>query len=125
MMSLRSSLVSLVAILAGCALACRGAPKGFELGTVAIDLFGADGTVSLHSLDHGSSEQIALRAGETRMARVPAGAYSVELVGGASRERGSARSRSARAVIVVEPGQVTAVRLSGEVRGERELIAAA
>jgi hypothetical protein len=125
MMSIRSSMVSLVAILAGCALACCGAPKGFELGTVAIDLSGADGTVNLYSLEHGSSEQVALRAGETRLARVPAGAYSVELVPGTSTERVSEPASIVRAVIIVASGQVTALRFAVEGGGERELMAAA
>lgn len=124
-MSLRSSLGSLVAILSGCMLACRGAPKGFELGTVAIDLSGAEGTVTLRSLDHGSCEQVALEAGEMRLASVPAGVYSVELVPGAPGERVSQSVGVGRAVVVVAAGEVTLLRLGVDVLEERELIAAA
>jgi hypothetical protein len=110
MMSIHASFAALVSVLSGCALACCGAPRGFALGAVAIDLSGVEGTVSLRSLGRGSSEQIAVKAGETRIADVPAGSYSVELVTDAPASRGSASVP--RAQIVVAPGKVTTLRLA-------------
>jgi hypothetical protein len=124
MMSLRSSFASLVAVVSGCALAFRGVPRGLELGTVAVDLFGAEGTLVLHSLDLGSSQQIAIKAGETRLAEVPAGFYSIELVSGAAGERGSAPSSVGRGLIVVAAGQVTTLRLAIEGDTVHERLAA-
>lgn len=111
-MSLRSSVASLLAILSGCALACRLAPRGLELGSVALDLLGADGTVVLHSLEHGGCEQIAVEAGKIRLAQVPAGVYRLELVSDARSERGSDLSGGGRSLIEVASGRITALRLT-------------
>jgi hypothetical protein len=119
-MSIRSSLVSLLALLSCCALACCGVPKGLEQGTVAIDLAGADSTVNLHSLDHGSIEQVTLKAGETRVLQLSAGVYSVELVPDPVVEPGAEPAGVGQGTIVVASGRVTTLRLAVEIDSARE-----
>jgi hypothetical protein len=109
-MSLRLSLVSLVASLSFVAFA-NMAPQGAAQGTVAIDLRDANGTLTLSGLDSAESERITLKAGESRIARVPAGLYSLEFTPDVTAEPGSVQVEAGPQVIVVAAERVTTVQI--------------
>jgi hypothetical protein len=109
-MSLRLSLVSLVASLSFVAFA-NMAPQGAAQGTVAIDLRDANGSVTLSGLDSANGERINLKAGESRIARVPAGVYSLEFTPDVMAEPGSVQVEAGPQVIVVAAERVTTVQI--------------
>jgi hypothetical protein len=113
-MSLRLSLVSLVASLSLAAFACNTEPQRADQGTVAIDLFDADGSVTLSGLDSAVSERITLKAGESRVAHLPAGLYSVEFTPDVLAEPGSVQLGTGPQVIVVAAERVTTVQIESE-----------
>jgi hypothetical protein len=115
-MSLRLSLVSLFTSLSLAALACNVEPQGAGQGTVAISLLDADGTVTLRGLDSASSEHIALEAGESRIARLPAGLYSVEFTPELTDDPELIQIGSGPQVIVVAAEGVTTLHVDAELR---------
>lgn len=113
-MSLRLSLVSLVASLSLAGFACNLEPHAAGQGVVAIDLYDADGSVMLNALDSAKHEHITLKAGESRVARVPAGLYSVEFLPNVSEDPSAVQAGSGPQVIVVAAERVTTLHIESE-----------
>lgn len=114
MITTRLSLTWLFAALAFSASACNTEPQENGQGTVAITLLDADGNVTLNGLDSASSERITLKAGEVRMARLPAGLYSVEFTPDFTDEPGPAQIGSGPEVIVVAAERVTTLQIDSD-----------
>lgn len=113
-MSLRLSLVSLVTSLSLAAFACNTEPDAQVQGTVAISLLDADGQVTLNGLDSANSEHITLKAGESRLARLPAGLYSVEFTPEVVDEPTRVQLGAGPEVIVVVAERVTTLKIDSD-----------
>jgi hypothetical protein len=112
-MSLRNSLLSCVVALSVCAFADRFAPQAEPTGTIAFSVSDAQaplsGSLTLSGLDH-EGRRIVLEPRDGRIARVPAGLYSVEFAPGAPDARFASAALAPR-VIAVAPERVTSLRV--------------
>jgi hypothetical protein len=100
--------------------ACSGgasSPEAASEGTVVVDLFGGDaaqsGGITLNRLDREGSAYIALEDGAARLARVPAGIYSVEFMPDGEEPSAPSAARPPP-VIVVAPARVTTLHVRAE-----------
>ena len=113
-MTYRLSFAWLIAALALSASACNTEPQEPGQGTVAITLLDADGNVTLNGLDSANTERITLKAGESRMARLPAGLYSIEFTPDFTDEPGAAQIGSGPEVIVIAAERVTTLQIDSD-----------
>lgn len=113
-MTLRLSHIALVAALALAVSACNTEPQAPGQGTVAVNLLDADGTITLNGLDSDTSEHITLKAGESRIARLPAGLYSVDFTPDIADESGAASLGTGPELIVVVAERVTTLEVDSD-----------
>ncbi|MET0409916.1 MAG: hypothetical protein ABW217_01405 [Polyangiaceae bacterium] len=114
MMTSRLSFAWLIAGLACSASACNTAPQEGGEGTVAITLLDADGILTLAGLDSANTEHIVLKAGEGRIARLPAGLYSVEFTPDVTDEPGMGQLGSGPELIVIAADRVTSLQIDSD-----------
>lgn len=118
-MSFRSLFVSCVVVLSSCAFVDQFVPRRAAQGTIAFGVSDAraplSGTITLRGLDRTGGTRIVLQPSEGRIARVPAGIYSVQWSPAAALETEPVHAAPVPGVIVVAPERVTTLRVRSEV----------
>jgi hypothetical protein len=124
MMTSRLSFAGLITALALSASACNTGPQEGGEGTVAITLLDADGILTLNGLDSANTEHIALKAGEGRIARLPAGLYSVEFTPDVTEDPGMGQLGWGPELIVIAAERVTSLQIDSDFAADGRRMAA-